>query len=133
MLVTIAKYATGLFYLIGGPLIHLYLITQQRHLYTAVDDTAASLYQSMWNGFVLPNLIPLVILLIGLEMVAGALMILPQPGYAQLGQAAGAFFNVLLVPFWFFYAIPNLLLVSLHLWVLQSQRRTHPKVLRSPC
>ena len=130
MLVTIAKYATGLFYLIGGPLIHLYLITQQRQLYAAVDDMAATPYQSIWNGFVLPNLIPLVILLIGLEMVAGALMLMPQYRYEQLGQAAGAFFNVLLVPFWFSYAIPNLLLVALHLWILQKQHQLSQKELR---
>jgi hypothetical protein len=117
----LAKYATGLFYLVGGPLIHGYLMTQQRELYTAVDDTAWPLYQTLWNQIVLPNLTPLVILLVAFEMGAGLLMLSRNPDRARLGQAAGLLFNLLLVPFWFFYAIPNLLLVALHFWLLKIE------------
>ena len=120
MLLKIAQFATGLFYLIGGPLIHLYLITQQPQLYAAVDDDAGLVYQSIWNALVLPNLIPLVILLMGLEGIAGALMLMHRPQYARWGQIAGLVFNLLLLPFWFFYGIPNLLLVLLHLWILTN-------------
>lgn len=77
MLVTIAKYATGLFY----------LIMQQRQVYAAVDDTAAPFYQTIWNAVVLPNLIPLVVVLVLLEIVAGTLMLLPRREYAQKGTS----------------------------------------------
>jgi hypothetical protein len=127
----LAKYVTGLFYLIGGPLIHAYLMTQQRELYAAVDDTAWSLYQTLWNGLVLPNLIPLVLLLVVLEIGAGILMLSRQPSRAKLGNMAGLLFNLLLVPFWFFYAIPNLLLVALHFWLLQAEADLPPKELHT--
>jgi hypothetical protein len=130
MIRTFAKYATGLFYLIGGPLIHAYLMTQQRELYATVDDTAWSVYQTLWTRFVLPNLVPLVILLVLLEMVAGALMLSKQSTRAKVGQAGGLLFNLLLVPFWFFYAIPNLLLVALHLWLIQEEQRVPHLALR---
>ena len=48
MIKNFAKYATGFFYLIGGPLIHAYMMTQHRELYAAVDDTAWSVYQMLW-------------------------------------------------------------------------------------
>jgi hypothetical protein len=127
----LAKYATGLFYLTGGPLIHAYLMTQQRELYAAVDDTAWSLYQTLWNGIVLPNLTPLVILLVALEIGAGFLMLSRQPSRAKLGHMAGLLFNLLLVPFWFFHAIPNLLLVALHFWLLQAEAELPSKELRA--
>jgi hypothetical protein len=76
MLRNISRYAIGLFYLVGGPLIHAYLMTQQRELYTAVDDTAWPLYQYLWSNIVLPNLYVLVPLLALLEMLAGVLMLL---------------------------------------------------------
>ncbi|MCC6454823.1 MAG: hypothetical protein IT328_07775 [Caldilineaceae bacterium] len=127
----LAKYATGLFYVIGGPLIHGYLMTQQRELYAAVDDTAWSFYQTLWTQIVLPNLVPLVILLVAFEMVAGLLMLSSNPDRARLGQAAGLLFNLLLVPFWFFYAIPNLLLVALHFWLLKIEPITSHQELRT--
>ena len=121
MIKYIAKYATGLFYLVGGPMIHGYLMTQQRDLYAAVDDTAWTLYQTLWTQTVLPNLVPLVILLVALEMTAGLLMLSKQPRQAKLGHAAGLLFNLLLVPFWFYYAIPNLLTVALHYWLIKVE------------
>lgn len=121
MVKPLAKYTVGLFYLIGGPLIHAYLMTQQRGLYAAVDDRAWSLYQVLWAQIVLPYLTPLVILLVALEMIAGLLMLSKQPERAKLGQTAGMFFNLLLVPFWFSYGIPNLLLVALHFWLLKME------------
>jgi hypothetical protein len=124
MLTKLGKYACGLFYLIGGPLIHAFLMTQHRELYAAVDDQAWTLYQTLWRGFVLPNLTPLVILLVLFEMAAGALMLSQRKRLAELGQLGGLLFNLLLVPFWFSYGIPNLLLVLLHLWVLLQENRT---------
>jgi hypothetical protein len=129
MMTQIAKYLTGIFYILGGPLIHAYMMTQQRELYAAVDDTAWPLYQFLWNSAVLPNLPLLVILLVAIEMASGYLMLSIRPGRAQLGQLAGLLFNLLLVPFWFYYAIPNLLLVAWHywLWNVEHQRIT-PKL-----
>jgi hypothetical protein len=121
MFTYLAKYATGLFYVVGGPLIHGYMMTQQRALYDTVDDTAWSFYQTLWTQIVLPNLLPLVIVLVALEVVAGLFMLNRNPDQARLGQAAGLLFNLLLVPFWFFYAIPNLLLVALHFWLLKME------------
>jgi hypothetical protein len=130
MLKNIAKYATGIFYLLGGPLIHGFLITQQRDLYAAVDDSAWPLYQLLWSNFVLSNLSLLVFLLVILEMAAGVLMLSARPQWAKLGQLAGLLFNLLLVPFWFFYGIPNLLLVALHFWLWQEgQSNAHSKLL----
>jgi hypothetical protein len=124
MLRNVVRYAVGLFYLIGGPLIHAYLMTQQRHLYAAVDDNAWPLYQFLWAAVVLPNLTTFVSLLVLMEMVAGVLMISGRPSRARLGQLAGLLFNLLLVPFWFSYGIPNLLLVALHLWLWQAEQTT---------
>jgi hypothetical protein len=126
----LAKYATALFYVVGGPLIHGYLMTQQRELYAAVDDTAWPLYQTLWSQIVLPNLTPLVILLVAFEMGAGLLMLSRNPDRARLGQMAGLLFNLLLVPFWFFYAISNLLLVALHFWLLKIEPIMHHQRLR---
>lgn len=119
MFTKILRYGTGLFYLIGGPLIHLYLVTQQRAIYAAVDDQGWVVYQRLWHWFVLPNLIPLVILLMGLEMMTGALMLSRRPHLAALGQLGGLLFNLALIPLWFSYGIPNLLLVLLHGWLLR--------------
>ncbi len=125
----IAKYAIGLFYLLGGPLIHGYLMTQQQALYAAVDDMAWPLYQLLWTQWVIPNLAPLVFLLVLLEIVAGVLMLSTQPLRAQVGQLAGLIFNLLLIPFWFFYGIPNLLLVALHFWLWhEEQNMLHAKL-----
>jgi len=118
----VLTYATGIFYLIGGPLIHGYLMTQQRAIYAAVDDLGWSVYQRIWSSFVLPNLMPLVILLVALEMAAGALMLSRRPHLAELGQLGGLLFNLLLIPFWFSYGIPNLLLVLVHGWLLRQAR-----------
>jgi hypothetical protein len=118
------KYATGLFYLIGGPLIHAFLMTQHRELYAAVGDQAWTVYQALWSSFVLPNLTPLVIVLVLLEMVAGALMLSRYKAQAALGQLGGLLFNLLLVPFWFSSGIPNLLLVFLHGWLLLQENGT---------
>lgn len=122
MFTKLLKYTTGLFYLIGGPLIHAYLMTQQRALYAAVDDLGWSVYQRIWNNVVLPNLLPLVLLLVILEMVAGALMLSRRSHLAELGQLGGLLFNLALIPFWFSYGIPNLLLVLLHGWLLLQAR-----------
>jgi hypothetical protein len=130
MIKNLAKYATDLFYLIGGPLIHVYMMTQQRELYAAVDDTAWSVYQTLWTNVVLPNLTPLVILLVLLEMGAGALMLSKDPAPARIGQTGGLIFNLLLVPFWFFYGIPNLLLVALHFWLMQQGQSVPNRILR---
>jgi hypothetical protein len=124
MLTKIGKYSAGLFYLIGGPLIHAFLMTRQRETYAAVDDTAWPLYQTLWNEFVLPNLTPLVILLVLFEIVAGAFMLSQRKPFAALGQLGGLLFNLLLAPFWFGYGIPNLLLALLHLWLLLQEMHT---------
>jgi hypothetical protein len=124
MLTKIGKYATGLFYLIGGPLIHAFFMTRQREIYATVDDTAWPVYQTLWNQFVLPNLTPLVILLVLFEMVAGAFMLSQHKSFAALGQLGGLLFNLFLTPFWFGYGIPNLLLVLLHFWLLLQE--LHP-------
>jgi hypothetical protein len=123
MMTQIAKYLTGIFYILGGPLIHAYMMTQQRELYAAVDDTAWPLYQFLWNSAVLPNLPLLVILLVAMEMAAGYLMLSARPGRAQLGQLAGLLFNLLLIPFWFYYGIPNLLLVAWHYWLWSAEHK----------
>ena len=117
----IAKYATALFYVLGGPLIHIYLITQRREIYAAVDDLAVPLYQTIWTVYILPNIVPLAILLMLFEITAGVLMFSRNPKYAQLGHLAGLVFNLLLVPFLFSYGIPNLLLVALHAWLLHEE------------
>lgn len=124
MITQFLRYATGLFYLIGGPLIHLYLITQQRTIYAAVDDLGWSVYQMLWHSVVLPNLIPLVIVLIGFEMGAGILMLSKHPSWAELGQLGGLLFNLALIPLWFSYGIANLLLVLLHGWLLRQARQS---------
>ena len=122
-LTKILKYAVGLFYLIGGPLIHAFLMTYQRALYAAVDDLAWSGYQVLWTRLVLPNLVPLVVLLVILEMVAGTLMLSKRKQWAALGQLGGMLFNLVLIPFWFGYGIPNLILALVHGWLLIQERR----------
>jgi hypothetical protein len=123
MMKHLAKYVTALFYLLGGPLIHAYMMTQQRELYAAVDDTAWPFYQFLWNSAVLPNLPLLVILLVAMEMAAGYLMLSVRPGRAQIGQLAGLLFNLFLIPFWFSYGIPNLLLVAWHYWLWNAEHK----------
>jgi len=117
------KYAVGLFYLVGGPLIHAYLIANHQAIYAAVDDQAWSLYQTLWTHFVLPNLVPLVILLVTIEIIGGALMLSADKVWAGLGQFGGLLFNLLLIPFWFAYGIPNLLLVVVHGWLLHQEHQ----------
>lgn len=112
----IARTATGLFYLVGGPLIHGYFMTFNRHIYAAIGDQAWWGYRAVWDAWVLPNLLPLVSLLVVFEMATGLAM-LGRPRLAQFGQAAGCLFNLLLVPFFFGLGLPNLLLVALHLWL----------------
>ncbi|MFN8486230.1 MAG: hypothetical protein U0350_01480 [Caldilineaceae bacterium] len=116
------KYATGLFYLVGGPLIHAYLIANQRGIYAAVDDQAWPPYQTLWTHLVLPHLVPLVILLVLFEIGAGALMLNRRQVWAERGQWCGLCFNLLLIPFWFAYGIPNLLLVLVHGWLFHQER-----------
>ncbi|RIK44503.1 MAG: hypothetical protein DCC55_02230 [Chloroflexi bacterium] len=125
-LIQFVKYAIGLFYLVGGPLIHAYFMTQQRALYSMLADQAWPLYQTLWNNLVLPNLMPLVVLLVIFEMAAGWLMVSRRPQRAQLGQLAGLIFNLLLIPFWFFYGLPNLLLVLAHGGLLFWERFESP-------
>lgn len=122
-LTKILKYAVGLFYLIGGPLIHAFLMTYQRDRYPAVDDLAWSGYQAIWTRLVLPYLVPLVVLLVILEMVAGTLMLSKRPQWAALGQLGGMLFNLLLIPFWFGYGIPNLILALIHGWLFSQERQ----------
>jgi hypothetical protein len=122
-LTKILKYAVGLFYLIGGPLIHAFLMTYQRDRYPAVDDLAWSGYQVIWTRLVLPNLVPLVVLLVILEMVAGTFMLSKRPRWAALGQLGGMIFNLLLIPFWFGYGMPNLILALVHGWLFRQERR----------
>lgn len=122
MLRLFAKYATALFYILGGPMIHIYLITQRRELYAAVDDLAIPLYQTLWTMYILPNIVPLAILLMFFEVAAGALMFGRNSKLAQLGHLAGLVFNLLLVPFLFTFGIPNLLLVALHAWLLRAEQ-----------
>lgn len=126
MLQRIVRVCLAAFYTIGGPVIHIILMTTHRELYAAIGDHALPLYQSLWNAFVLPNLVPLAILLIAFEFVAGLLMFSRTPLRAEIGQLAGLIFNLLLVPFWFYYAIPNLILVALHAWLLYTERHNHP-------
>ncbi len=125
MLWNSAKYTTGIFYLIGGPLIHAFMMMRHHDLYATVDDKAWSLYQQIWSTFVLPNLALLVFLLVLLEIVAGLMMLSSRPKQARRGQLAGMLFNLLLLPFWFFYGIPNLLLVGLHYWLWQDGQSAH--------
>src|SRR3712207_2117123 len=106
MLRSLVRYATAAFYCVGGPWIHLYLITQQRALYAAVDDRASKVYQVIWDTVVLPYLVPWVTVLAIFEVVAGLLMFSRYPRQAYLGQLAGLVFNLALVPFWFSYGIP---------------------------
>jgi len=122
-LTKILKYAVGIFYLIGGPLIHAFLMTYQRASYATVDDLAWSGYQVLWTRLVLPYLVPLVVLLVILEMVAGMLMLSKHQRWATLGQLGGMLFNLLLVPFWFGYGIPNLILALIHGWLLGQERQ----------
>ena len=124
LLEKILKYALGLFYLIAGPLLHGYLMTYQRTIYVAVDDTAWPPYQLLWVRFVLPNLPMLVTLLVLFELTSGVCMLSRQARTAALGQFGGLIFNLLLLPFWFFYGIPNLLLVIIHGWLLLQERHT---------
>src|SRR5687768_4650855 len=123
LLTKILKYAVGLFYLIGGPLIHAFLMTYQRDRYPAVDDLAWSGYQVLWTRLVLPYLVPLVVLLVILEMVAGTFMLSKRPQWAALGQLGGMIFNLLLIPFWFGYGIPNLILALIHGWLFRQERQ----------
>jgi hypothetical protein len=126
MLQRIVKVCLAAFYAIGGPVIHIILMTTHREVYAAIDDYALPFYQFLWNTFVLPNLVPLAILLIAFEFAAGLLMFSRTPLWAEIGQLAGLVFNLLLIPFWFFYAIPNLVLAALHAWLLYAQRHSHP-------
>ncbi|MCX6045132.1 MAG: hypothetical protein NT075_08460 [Chloroflexi bacterium] len=120
----ILKYTLGLFYLLVGPLLHGYLMTYQRTIYVSVADTAWAPYQLFWVRSVLPNLPLLITLLVLFELVAGVCMLSWQAPVAVLGQLGGLLFNLLLLPFWFFYGIPNLLLVIVHGWLLLQERRT---------
>ena len=123
LLTKILKYAVGIFYLIGGPLIHAFLMTYQRASYATVDDQAWSGYQVLWTRLVLPYLVPFVVLLVILEMVAGTLMLSKRKQWATLGQLGGMLFNLVLIPFWFGYGIPNLILALVHGWLLGQERR----------
>ncbi len=132
MLDQVLKFSTAAFYMIGGPSIHILLITQKRELYSAVDDQAIALYEKLWNTMVLPNLVPLVILLMVLEFVAGVMMFSTQRVWAASGQLSGLLFNLLLLPFWFFMGIPNLLMALLHLWLLRRELRMPHSQWRPP-
>ena len=110
-----AQYAVGLFYLFGGPLIHLYYLNFNRQIYAGMADIAWPLYQTVWTGMILPFLVPWVTLLILFEVVAGLLMLSHYPKIATRGQLLGIFFNLFLVPFWWVpFNVPNLLMAALH-------------------
>jgi hypothetical protein len=81
-----AKYAVGLFYLFGGPLIHLYCLNFNRQLYMGMADTAWPLYRAVWAEVVLPFLAPWITLLILFEIVTGLLMLSRYPKIAAWGQ-----------------------------------------------
>jgi hypothetical protein len=115
------KVSLAAFYTAGGPLIHIYCITQRPQIYTAIDDHASALYAFIWNALVLSHLLGLVALLIILEFVAGLYMFSDHPRLHQLGQMAGLLFNLGLIPFWFAYGVPNLLLATVHLWLFMHE------------
>ena len=110
-----AQYGLGLFYLAGGPLIHLYCLNFNRQIYNSMADTAWLPYQTLWTEIIVPFLVPSVTLLIVFEVVAGLLMLSHFPKIAARGQLLGVLFNLCLVPFWWVpFNSPNLLLAALH-------------------
>jgi hypothetical protein len=118
---TIVRWLVGGFYLIGGPLIHIYFITQNPAIYGEMGKTAWPPYPRLWKSWVLPNLFLLVGLLIVVEAAMGALMLSRNPRRAQLGHVAGIVFNLLLAPFQFALGIPNLLTAALHGWLWREE------------
>lgn len=114
-----AQHGLGLFYLLGGPLIHLYCLYFNRQLYTGMADTAWSPYHTVWTEAILPFLVPWVTLLILFEVTVGLLILSRYPKIAARGQLLGLLFNLFLVPFWWtLFNLPNLMLAVLHglLW-----------------
>jgi hypothetical protein len=110
-----AQYAVGLFYLFGGPLIHLYCLNFNRQIYAGMADMAWPLYRAVWTDVILPFLAPWVTLLILFEIVAGLLSMSSYPKFAARGQILGILFNLFLVPFWWVpFNMPNLLMAALH-------------------
>lgn len=111
----VAQYGLGLFYLLGGPPIHLYCLYFNQQLYTGMADTAWLPYHTVWTGVILPFLAPWVTLLILFEVTAGLLILSRYPKIAARGQLLGLLFNLCLVPFWWtHFNIPNLMLAALH-------------------
>lgn len=109
------QYALGLFYLVGGPLIHLYFLNFNRQVYIGMADTAWLPYRTAWTGIVVPFLVPWITLLVIFEVVAGLLMLSRYPKIAIRGQLLGIAFNLFLVPFWGgSLNISNLLMAALH-------------------
>ncbi|MBE2239573.1 MAG: hypothetical protein IAE81_17420 [Caldilineaceae bacterium] len=123
----VLKWTVGGFYLIGGPLIHIYCITQNPAIYGKIAESAWPLYQTLWQTWVLPYLVPLVVLLMVVEATMGALMLSRNSRLARLGQAAGLAFNLLLVPFQFAWGIPNLLTAALHGWLWWREGQPNPQ------
>lgn len=118
------QYALGLFYLVGGPLIHLYCLNFNHPIYAGMADTAWPLYRTIWTGTILPFLTPWVTLLILFEVVSGLLMLSRYRKMASWGQFLGLLFNLFLVPFWWVpFNSPNLLLAALHGLLFWAERR----------
>ncbi len=119
-----AQYSVGLFYLFGGPLIHLYCLNFNSQVYTGMADRAWPLYRTVWTDVILPFLAPWVTLLILFEIVAGLLMLSRYPKFAARGQLLGILFNLFLVPFWWMpFNVPNLLMAALHVVLFWAEWR----------
>ena len=120
----IVRVVVGFFYLVGGPLIHLVLLTTNRTVYRIVADQAWPPYQSLWQQLVLPHLFWWVVLLMMFEATAGWLMLRDPRRPAMLGQVLGILFNLFLIPFWPApINLTNVVMVALHVGLLVSVAR----------
>jgi hypothetical protein len=123
-LVNAVKTLVGIFYLAGGPLIHLVLVTTNQAIYTSVADQAWPPYQTLWQQVVLPQLFWWVVLLMMFEATAGWLMLRAPRRPAIFGQVLGILFNLVLIPLWPMpIGLTNATMVALHTGLLVSYQR----------
>jgi hypothetical protein len=104
------------FYL-GGAAVHTHAILNDLAVYNWFGEQSfVPFYRSFWHGVVEPNLPWIVLPVVAFELVVG-LMMLGKGRKAQLGQAAGGFWNLLLAPLLGTWGWTNLIMVALHGWL----------------
>ncbi|HKL28476.1 MAG TPA: hypothetical protein VJ898_04335 [Natrialbaceae archaeon] len=105
---------------VGGALVHLVYWASNRELYGEITEFILfGWYRDLWTDLVLPNLGVLLPLLALFELAVAA-AILSRRGYAKLGLALGAAFNLGLAPLGFWWPT-NVALALAHLALLRVE------------